>query len=73
MEDIISADYAHAKGNCKAKRSYLVSRNWPGEIFSSLTSPHGRMCVRIFIFCLKQTKKHTYRNKKQKNLKKLEK
>ena len=45
------------------------------KVFSWLTHPHSCMCIRIYIFCFKQTnkKKHTHRNKKQKKLRKIEK
>ena len=32
-------------------------------MFSLLTCPHGFMCIRMYIFCLKQKKKHTNKNK----------
>ena len=51
------------------KKSLAVSENQPGENFSSLTCPHSRMRIRIYIFCFK---KSTNRNEKQKKkLKKL--
>ena len=49
------------------KRS-LVSGNRPGENFLSLTRPHSRMCIRIYILDFKkqQTNKQKNKNKKSK-------
>ena len=48
------------------------SRNWLGETFLSLTRPHSRMCIRIYIFNFKKKKKKKKQEKKttQKKLKK---
>ena len=46
----------------RPKKSSLVSGNRPGENFSyHLPARISRMCMRIYIFCLK---KNTYTNKK---------
>ena len=51
----------------KTKKSSLVSGNWRGEKKFSLTRPHSRMCIRIYIFNFKkQTKKRV--QKKQRKL-----
>ena len=54
------------------KKSSLVSRSRPGEIFLSVTRPHSRMCIRIYILNFKkqQTNKRKQESKKQKKLKK---
>ena len=52
------------------KKSLAVSENRPGENFSSLTCPHSRMRIRIYIFCFK---KSTNRNEKQKTTKEISK
>ena len=49
------------------KTSCLVSGIGRVKISSSLTRPHSRMCIRIYIFCFKH-KNRTHRNKKQKKL-----
>ena len=35
------------------------------KVFSWLTHPHSCMCIRIYIFCFKQTKKKTYTQKQK--------
>ena len=46
-----------------AKKGSLVSGNWPNEnTFSSLTRPHSKMHLRIYIF-LFETKTHTHKQK----------
>ena len=52
--------------NVRSQKSSLVSGNRPGEIFLSLTRPHSRMCIRIYIFNLKKQK--IKNQKKQKKL-----
>ena len=56
----------------RPKKSSLVSRSRPGEIFLSVTRPHSRMCIRIYILNFKQQqkKKKIKNQKKQKKLKK---
>ena len=47
------------KGNqiwLEAKKSSLVSGNRPGEIFLSLTRPHGEMYIKIYIKKKQKTK-----------------
>ena len=47
------------------KKSSLVPENQPGENFLSLTHPHSRMSIRLFVFSFKkqQTKKQKKQNK----------
>ena len=46
----------------KAKNS-LVSGNRPDKFFLSLTSPHGRMCIGIFIFVSNNTRLNIHKEK----------
>ena len=52
----------------RAKKSSLVSGNRSGK---SLTLPHSRMCIRIYIFRLKKTTNKQQKNKNKKKQKKL--
>ena len=57
------------KGNqiwLEAKKSSLVSGNRPGEIFLSLTRPHGEMYIKIYIK-KKKKKKRKKKTKKANN------
>ena len=56
----------------KKKKVVLFPEIGRVKIFSSLTGPHSRMCIRIYIFCFKQKNTHT-ETKKQKKLNKIEK
>ena len=49
----------------KKRQNSLVSGNSPGEFFLSLTRLHSRMCIRIYIFNFKKTKKQNKNNTKQ--------
>ena len=51
------------------KKSTLVSRNQPGEIFLSFRRPHSRMC--IFKFKKKKKKKMTKRQNKLRRKKRI--
>ena len=48
----------------EAKICILVSGNWPGENFLSLTRPHSQMCIRICIFNFKKAKKQEDKKRK---------
>ena len=47
------------KKNLGPKKIALFPEIGWGKIFSSLTRPHSRMCIRIYIFCFKQKNTHT--------------
>ena len=52
------------------RKSCLFFENWPSGNFSSLTCQHSHMCIRIYIFCLKQkthTEKQTSTQKAKQN------
>ena len=53
----------------KAKKSSLLSGNWPNEIFLSLIHLHSRMRIRIYTFSLKNHT-HTHTNKMEEKMKK---
>ena len=54
----------HFVKRVRSKKSTLVSRNQPGEIFLSFRRPHSRMC--IFKFKKKKKKKKKKKTKKTK-------
>ena len=54
----------HFVKRVRPKKSTLVSRNQPGEIFLSFRRPHSRMCI----FKLKKKKKKKKMTKRQNKL-----
>ena len=59
----------HFVKRVRPKKSTLVSRNQPGEIFLSFRRPHSRMC--IFKFKKKKKKKMTKRQNKLRRKKRI--
>ena len=52
------------------KKSSLVPENQPGENFLSLTHPHSRMSIRLFVFSFKKQQTNKQKNQNKTKIKK---